>query len=238
MLIGQDKKSKGFLDFVASLFGGMYQGANLPSLGDNSGYGSFLLKNESPGFNSNSALYGTPDNATLLAGSENAITGNLDYQRVLDQLYKEQAFNRDEAQKNRDFQLMMSNTAYQRQMNDLQAAGINPALVLGQGGASAASGSVANSTGKNVHSTSSQLLSTLVGGLMNITNSALKANVIDQKTEQIEAKANAADNSKNYYASGFQKKGYEPFKSFDQKREEKRQDFLNRFDEVYKRIKP
>lgn len=180
-----------FWDFIGNIGDGIKDVFDLFK-GDNSSYGSFLIKDNPTGYhNNNSALYGTPDQATIIAGMENAVTGNLDYQRVLDQLSREQTFNRTEAQKNRDFQLMMSNTAYQRQMDDLKAAGINPALVLGQGGASAASGSAASSSGKNPHSTSSQLLSTMLGGLMNITNSALKAETLEEKKELIEAKANA-----------------------------------------------
>lgn len=48
------------------------------------------------------------------------------------------------ADKNRDFQAGMSNTAYQRATKDMIAAGLNPGLAYSQGGASVPSGAVAN----------------------------------------------------------------------------------------------
>jgi len=55
-------------------------------------------------------------------------------------------FNREEAQKNRDFQQVMSNTAYQRTVHDMRKAGINPMLAINQGGASTPAGGTATAS--------------------------------------------------------------------------------------------
>lgn len=55
------------------------------------------------------------------------------------------AFNANEAQKQRDFEQQMSSTSYQRQVADLQNSGLNPALAMSSGGASTPSGASASS---------------------------------------------------------------------------------------------
>lgn len=75
----------------------------------------------------------------------NWFTGDTDYKRSLETLGFQNAFNASEAQKQRDWEQEMSNTAYQRASADMKAAGFNPALMFQQGGASTPSGSSARS---------------------------------------------------------------------------------------------
>lgn len=65
--------------------------------------------------------------------------------------HRENAMNRDfnaaEAEKNRQWQETMSNTAHQREVSDLYKAGLNPILSVSHPGASTPSGSTASSSG-------------------------------------------------------------------------------------------
>lgn len=67
-------------------------------------------------------------------------------------------FNAGESKKARNFQLMMSNTAHQRETDDMRKAGINPMLsVMGGGGATSASGAAASAPGGGEDSVGSAL---------------------------------------------------------------------------------
>lgn len=81
-------------------------------------------------------------------------------------------FNREEAQKNRDWQERMSNTQYQRAMADMQKAGLNPILAYSQGGAGVPGGAQATVGGAQMSSAQGAMAS---GGLLS-ANSANMGN--------------------------------------------------------------
>lgn len=60
-------------------------------------------------------------------------------------------YNASEAQKARDFQEFMANTAYQRAIIDLERAGLNPILAVAQGGAAVPVGAMASSGLASAH---------------------------------------------------------------------------------------
>lgn len=142
------------------------------------------------GGGSKGKLFGTLDE-WLFGGSDSSAEG---LQRKQNQLAREhatserkavEAFNKSEAQINRDFQERMANTSYQRAIKDMQAAGLNPMLAFEQGGAAAPQGSTASSSSKasdaNAAGNTSgagflKFLAAIVGSVISSSNTAMIAN--------------------------------------------------------------
>ena len=128
------------------------------------------------------------DNLDILQSLENMMTGNYDYARNFELQSQAQAFNAAEAQKARDYNTEMSNTAYQRQVADLEAAGLNPAVALGGSGASVGSAAVASSNARNYNGNDglARLFGNLTNVLLGTLNSAVSTNNLDKKLDLME----------------------------------------------------
>lgn len=101
----------------------------------------------------------------FFSGLRNLVTGDTDYARERELQDIANAFSASEAQKSRDFSERMSSTSYQRAMNDMKAAGLNPALAISQGGASTPSSASASASSAHAGK-SGQGLTTLLGALL------------------------------------------------------------------------
>ncbi len=102
---------------------------------------------------------------------------------------KAMAFNASEAAKNRDWQAMMSNTAHQREIKDLMAAGLNPVLSAMNGNGAAvtsgatASGVVGSGSKADADTSFSGAIANLLGSILQ-TQTALQSANINARTQE------------------------------------------------------
>lgn len=123
------------------------------------------------------------------AQSSNSGYNYQDFKQVIENTFAQQvklddmerAFNSAEAQKNRDWQQYMSDTAVQRAVKDLEAAGLNKWLALNGGSLGAASTpSGAQASAQSGNSQYAQVVKTFLSFMSSLTTSAWKtiANII------------------------------------------------------------
>lgn len=125
-------------------------------------------------------------------------------------------FNAEQAQIQRDFEKQMSDTAYQRAVEDMKKAGINPIMALSNGGAevpqgASASASSARSGGANSSSINRNSIASVLYGVFSIASGLISGKTdlavagIRRLTELEKTDKKLAN--RNYYTEFYNSKG-------------------------------
>ena len=112
---------------------------------------------------------------------------------------KAMAFNQNEAAKNRNWQEMLSNTAHQREVRDLMAAGLNPVLSAMNGnGASVGSGATAQGVTSqgakgDTDTSTNGAIANLLGSILSAQTQIQAANINARTQEAVADKYTAME---------------------------------------------
>lgn len=112
---------------------------------------------------------------------------------------KAMEFNANEAAKNRDWQAMMSNTAHQREIKDLMAAGLNPVLSAMNGnGAAVTSGATAQGVTSqgakgDTDTSTNGAIANLLGSILSAQTQLQAANINARTQEAVADKYTAME---------------------------------------------
>ena len=129
----------------------------------------------------------------------NAEQARLQREWTEQQSAKAMEFNSSEAAKNRDWQKMMSDTAHQREVRDLMAAGLNPVLSAMNGnGASVgsgatASGVVGSGSKADADTSMSGAIANLLGSILSAQTALQSANINARTQEAVADKYTAME---------------------------------------------